>query len=1277
MGGPGCGKSALCCEIVCPTAHHGKQTSLSKRLLAYHFCQAHDIDTLSLSNFIRSLVDQVSKSELVSKYIERIKDVEVQSALDLEECEKNPDEAFRKGLLFPLLEIDPPNQTCFILVDSIDESYIQVAGDKSTSSRTIAELLANHHHLFPQWLLLICSARKQSKSVTRMFTGFRKISLDDLRKSHVVRDVQQYILSRLDQEEALRQHLSKETAEMLNQLHIKSNGCFLYLEKVLDGVAENFIMLREIREIPGTLNGLYLWLCQRLFVRKQFSKVQPLLNVILAARKPLTVEQLYQSVWTKSTNLMWEEFQKRLALLSKVLIDGRNGTKILFHHSFAEWLLDVKHCTLKYLCHAGDGHGMLAMWYTLKASELDSDQVHDFVLHLSKVPLGSNLQPFHLPLWLVISGASTDNIFLGTKTLREQRIVKLLADAGAQVPLVAEEETEETNRITEDPLEALLESGGAVNQTDANQRTLLHLATYDGDEQLTERLLARGAHLEAVDKNGQTALNLAARQGHAKLVEILLQNGSNPDHADNDGWTPLRASAWAGHTEVVIKLLEHGAQVDLADADQRTALRAAAWGGHEEVVIKLLEHGACVNKTDNEGRTALIAAAYMGHTEIVEHLLVHGAEVNHEDSDGRTALSVASLCVPASEGHAGVVSLLLDRGAEVDHRDHDGMTPLLVAAFEGHSDVCELLLEGDADVDHTDNSRRTPLFAAASMGHPEVVNLLLFWGAAVDTIDAEGRTVLSIAAAHGDTEVVRQLLDRGLDEMHRDNEGWTPLHYAAFEGHADVCELLIEAGARVTEVDNDGRIALILAAQEGHTSLVSKLLDVNRMMIDHRSHDGKTALRVAALEGHKDTLHLLMTRGADFNYKDADGRSTLYILALENRLEMADFLLTAGANVEARDWEGRTPLHVSAWQGHYEMVDLLLSHGANVNAVDNDQRTALQSAAWQGHSRIVRLLLERQGNVDHTCNQGATALCIAAQEGHEEVVKVLLEYGADPGHADHFGRNPLRVALKGGHNNVIKLLEEYTIQIKSPAGQRPCPASASATSLTSAASTAETKPCSAILYQPSFARSPPSSPESTDKRRSFVSNQSSSKSSSNLTTSTKSSHQGTELRATGTPVTFTQQLQQCTRTRNRVSRILSPLSEPVSPVPSPPQSPVSEIQRLSPVRLTSPQGPPYSTHVPVVIGKIPTSQTPNRSHVAIANSRPHPEPNAPRPPPESRFRRNGIVTNPNYKGGQHVSIQSKHRSNGSAQQVRNSNLTPSYEDCLSTNSLPLKKETPL
>ncbi|XP_046331590.1 ankyrin repeat domain-containing protein 50-like isoform X1 [Haliotis rufescens] len=1165
MGGPGCGKTALCCELVWPTVVQGKQATLNKRLLAYHFCQANDIETLSLVNFIRNLVDQLSKSDLLIGYREKIQEPSIQRLLEPSECERDPDEAFKQAVLHPLCAIDPPKSTLFMIVDSIDESYLQTINDRVNCSRTLAELLANHHPLFPEWLLLVCSSRKQSKSVTRMFTGFRKISLDDLRKSHIVRDVQQYILCRLDQEEALRQHLSKETAEMLNQLHIKSNGCFLYLEKVLDGVAENFIMLREIREIPGTLNGLYLWLSQRLFVRKQFAKIQPILNAILASRRPMTQDELFSCAQACSGSLSREEFDRRLRLMSKILIDGKEGTKILFHHSFAEWLLDVKHCTQKYLCNASEGHGMLAMHATRNAPNLTPAEVQDFALHLVRTNFQAPIQHYHIVQWLLLSGANVeDSLSVGLP--KDQKVLKLLLDAGAKMPsneVRPSGITEPSAKDESESVKDLQDIDIPLDQVDSNGRTLLHTAAHQGNLQVVNLLLTKGANIEAIDKTGQTPLNLAARQGYAEVVEVLLKAKAEVDHADNDGWTALRSAAWGGHTAVVGILLKAGAKVDHADSDQRTALRAAAWGGHEDIVLKLLEHGANVNKADNEGRTALIAAAYMGHVEIVQHLLDYQADINHEDCDGRTALSVAALCIPASEGHEKVVSSLLERGAEVDHQDHDGMTPLVVAAYEGHSDVCELLLEWDADVDHSDHNNRTALWAAASMGHAKVVAQLLFWGAAVDHIDAEGRTVLCVAAAQGSVAVVQQLLDRGLDEMHRDNSGWTPLHMAAYEGHTEVCQIIIEQGAKINEIDNDGRTPLIHAAQEGHAPVVACLLE-HHAHIDHRSHDGKTALRVAALEGHRDVLEILVTEGGNINYKDADGRSTLYVLALENQFNMAQYLLEVGADVESVDLEGRTALHVAAWQGHFEMAELLIMHEADVNAVDNDQRTSLQSAAWQGHEKVVRLLLEKGAHVDHTCNQGATALCIAAQEGHEEVVRVLLKYHANPNHADQFGRTPIRVAMKSGHTSVCKILEDF--------GAMPVNGTKSRSS--SSTSSNETRPLTtnppkggAIAGHPHPIHSSPSdSPESTfDRRKSYHSNNSS-KSSSNLTSSTnQSSQSGNVTKADGECLTFTQQLQQCSMGKNRsrpISRVLSPVSEPQSPVQSPPTSPVGETPKF-------------------------------------------------------------------------------------------------------------------
>ncbi|XP_076754712.1 uncharacterized protein LOC143425637 isoform X3 [Xylocopa sonorina] len=1168
VGGPGSGKTAFSAELAWPSAgaNARHQRSLNRRLLARHFCQARSEASLSPAQFVRSLVAQLlqpgsdgihrasssspipssattttnvatapltSREMVAEAYAEKLRtDPEIQAALQPDVLDRDPDDALKKALLFPLLELEPPKCCLFLLVDSIDEGQtldVPQTGTRDSRrenenvSRTIAELLANHHHLFPQWLLLVCTARRQSKPISRMFSGFRKIPLDDLRKSLVVRDIQQYILARLDQEDALRQHISRDTAEMLNQLHIKSNGCFLYLEKVLDGVAENFIVLREVREIPGTLNGLYLWLCQRLFSRKQFAKVQPLLNVILAAKLPITQEILYKCVKTACTTITIEDFNRRLHLLRRVISVSRAGALMLFHHSFAEWLLDVKHCTQKYLCSAVEGHAMLAAYYTLRGPELNADEICVLGQHLQRAitsvaTANCNLDVHTLQvLWMIGSGAPIEECYLDSSECilwprQEVKLLKLLIDAGAKpsekvVEDDASKDAVSSSQVSQDvspmdespsePLTELLGESGDINQADSCGRTVLHTLAADGNASLLELALATcpQAKLEAIDRHGQTPLNLAARHGYADVVKVLLAAGACADHADCDGWTALRAAAWGGHTQVV--------------------------------------------------------------------------------------------------------TILLERGAAVDHRDKDGMTPLLVAAFEGHRDVCELLLEYEADVDHCDATGRTPLWAAASMGHGSVVALLLFWGCYVDSIDNEGRTVLSVAAAQGGTDVVKQLLDRGLDEQHRDNSGWTPLHYAAFEGHIEVCEALLEAGAKIDETDNDGKGALMLAAQEGHAALVERLLEQHGAPIDQHAHDGKTALRLAALEGHYDTVRVLLAHNADVNAKDADGRSTLYILALENRLAMARFLLEhARADVESRDSEGRTPLHVSAWQGHVEMVALLLTEGnASVNACDNENRTPLHSAAWQGHAAIVRLLLEHGATPDHTCNQGATALGIAAQEGHEHCVRALLNHGADPSHSDHCGRNAIKVAAKSGHDTVVRLLEEHSANQRSLKPGVNGGGSSSATSVTSN-STAETKPSSAILNPLSTQYSPAESPDST-KRRSCVSlgnNSSNSKSSSNLTGSTKSDqgkfNQNSMVnQVIKTPLSFTQQLQQCSRgAKSRpLSKLLSPLkSEPQSPIyASPPHSPLSDS--LIPYSPTNTSPPSAQTAANVIQSQLGVS----------------------------------------------------------------------------------------
>ncbi|XP_017276709.1 ankyrin repeat domain-containing protein 50 [Kryptolebias marmoratus] len=1067
-GGPGAGKTALCTEVVWPTSKVGLAVGLAQRCLASHFCQREDQRSTVLWRFVLGLVEQLRASPLLTPgYEEILNRPSVSTALEPHSCQKDPEDTFKRAVLEPLLDLPPPGQTLMVVVDALDVHYRP--GEIVGKSGSIAELLAANQHLLPSWLLLVCSVRRQNKDMCKMFSDFRKLCLDDLRKPPAVHDVQQYILCRLDEEAALRRQLTTDTADMLNLLHIKSGGCFLFLERVLDGVAAGLVGLREIRDIPGTLNGLYLWLCQRLFPRRLFVNVKPLLDVLLASPLPLTPQQLFTAVWTRDTSLSIQDFQNKLQTLSPLLINGPEGTKLLFHASFTEWLTDVKYCTQKFLCSRTGGHSMLAMSLTLQGSHLDIEGTCQLATHL--VCSGHHKEnPSLLALWMLWTGvpALTPNCshiltacFTQLPALVSQEVPQLLMKSGLVSPgclsdtdssvrmqcIVKGDKSLQGSEI-EVSIKKLLDSGVTVNHLTSTGQTLLARAGHDGSSEIVKFLLMHKSDPLISDHQGQTPLTLASKQGHVKVLSVLLEWAKSQstekaeqmmEHVDHEGWTALRSAAWGGHCEAVCLLLDAGADVNGCDNEGRTALRAAAWGGHEEIVLTLLDYGAQINKTDSKGCTPLIAAAYMGHHETVEILLDRNAEVDLADRDGRTALSVVALCVPTAAGiksFGEVAGLLLERGADPGHRDHDGMTPLLLAAYEGHEDVVELLLEAGADLDETagpDGSVSaaaavTPLLAAAAMGHMKTVSKLLFWGAAVDAIDCEGRTALCLAAARGSLEVVRALLDRGLDENHKDDLGWTPLHAAACEGHRNVCATLTDQGsmARVGEMDIEGRTPLILAAQEGHWSTVKLLLD-RRSPIDHRAYDGHSALSAAFLEGHAEVAELLMRRGADTDVRDSEGRPLLYLLVLDGRLDMTILLIEkGGVPLESRDSEGRTALHVASWQGNVEIVDLLLKHGANPNAQDAEGRPPMHSVAWTGHTKVGHRLLEATGvNIDLACHQGATALSIAAQEGHANIVKMLLEKGANPNHIDKYGRSLVKVAGKHGHFNIVGILESY------------------------------------------------------------------------------------------------------------------------------------------------------------------------------------------------------------------------------------------------------------
>jgi ankyrin repeat protein len=134
-----------------------------------------------------------------------------------------------------------------------------------------------------------------------------------------------------------------------------------------------------------------------------------------------------------------------------------------------------------------------------------------------------------------------------------------------------------------DVMVAAVKDGARINAIDADGRTALMYAAFNGHTECVQWLLERGAAEGARESVGRTALMFASSGPFPGTVQLLLESGSNPDDADEyEGWTPLMFAAAEGQLEVVRVLLKFGADPSTVDKDGDVAADHAASNHHSE-----------------------------------------------------------------------------------------------------------------------------------------------------------------------------------------------------------------------------------------------------------------------------------------------------------------------------------------------------------------------------------------------------------------------------------------------------------------------------------------------------------------------------------------------------------------------------------------------------------------------------------------------------------------------------------------------------------------------
>ncbi|XP_067352202.1 protein TANC1-like isoform X1 [Channa argus] len=826
---------------------------IAAKVVAYHFCQADNTYTCLVPEFVHSVAALLARAPQLTPYRELlIQEPHLQNTLSLRSCVQDPIAAFRKGILEPIAilrkERRLPEDDYIILVDSLNEAEFH----KPDYGDTIATFITKIISKFPLWLKLVVTVRTGLVEITTLLP-FSGISLDILPdSSDLGADLSDYIHHRVSSSTQIASNVTTPTgsapdplllSKFSSHLSTRSHGSILYLQLTLDLFHKGHLALKagNYLVVPVSLSEVYLLMCRVSFPDKEvFERVLPVLNVALASLHPLTDEQMFRALNAGSVRgeLEWKDFQQRLDSLAGFMVRRRDGTRMLSHPSFREWLVwRADGESTDFLCDPRSGHALLAFMFSRQEGKLNRQQTMELGHHILKAHIFKGLSKktgvsssVLQAMWV---NCSTDSLSAALASLRNLytpniKVSRLLMLGGASVTWCTEV---------------------------VGHAPILAVHTHLGHVEMVALLLEMGAPVDGPTDSGMTPLCLAAAAGYADIVSLLCKKGAKVGHADKSGQCSLVHAALKGHAEIINILLEQD------------------WGAETPTDSQQHHSNETMSEKTQAAQQAVTAAASVGHTQVVKSMLDLKDEQlavqmdAHDSLWGETAAALLPLLLchvlsaAAGRGKMEMCALLLERGAALEIPNRRGMPPLLSATKHGHTQVAELLLKQGADINVSDKQGRTALMLAASEGHMSTVELLLSKGASLSSTDQEGLTAISWACLKGQKGAVQLLVEAGADLNQPDRQGRTPLDLAALNGAADTVHCLVEHGALLERADNNSTKGSDRTTGCQNPALVASLLKKgSKMGYKTAPHDRSGHATWAMASSKPDILLILLQK---------------------------------------------------------------------------------------------------------------------------------------------------------------------------------------------------------------------------------------------------------------------------------------------------------------------------------------------------------------------------------------------------------------------------------
>lgn len=180
------------------------------------------------------------------------------------------------------------------------------------------------------------------------------------------------------------------------------------------------------------------------------------------------------------------------------------------------------------------------------------------------------------------------------------------------------------------------------------------------------------------------------------------------------------------------------------------------------------------------------------------------------------------------------------------------------------------------------------------------------------------------------------------------------------------------------------------------------------------------------------TARLLLTYGADPEYRPTCAPSMMLEAVKKGNEEIVQMILERGPDLEARAPCAETALCTAVSKDKPKLLKLLLKYGAQVNGSQaTGGEPPLYLACRKGYTEIVQILLNTDVDLETKPSGGCTALFKMVEKGNLEMVQLLLSKGAKPETRAPGSSSAMFRAAEKGNLDLVRLLLAHGADVNS------------------------------------------------------------------------------------------------------------------------------------------------------------------------------------------------------------------------------------------------------